>query len=453
MQRLDILQPAAISAAYEPLNRPAPRGWCPGALRPMLTGDGLLVRLRLTGGILALAKARAIAACANRYGNGQIDLSSRANLQLRGVNDATLPELTAELQRLAILDASAEAETVRNVTASPLAGIDPAALLDIRPIAAALEARLTRDPALHRLPGKFGFLIDDGGTLPLAGVSGDVRFTAIATSDGPRFIITLGGAEHTPIGVCAPAEVADCAARLAQAFLAWRDQMPARRMRDLVDSPGTAAIASAAGLAMPGMAALADRSFEIGHVIGHHAIAGLQYVGVALPFGRLSDQALDHLAVVAARHGATELRLTPWRAILIAGVSSDAAEAILAELHGKRFILDAHDVRLHVAGCPGAPACNSATTPVQQDADRFIQLFAPLAPKGTALHVSGCAKGCAHASAARFTLVGHAGHYDLIENGTAADTPVALHLAPDQVEAELARRLSASKERLLAPLP
>jgi precorrin-3B synthase len=419
----------------------------------MLTGDGLLVRLRLTGGVLGTAKARAIAACAIRHGNGLIDLSGRANLQLRGVTETALPELTAELQRLNILDASAEAETVRNVTASPLAGLDPAAALDIRPITAALETRLTQDTALHRLPGKFGFLIDDGGALPLTGVSADVRFSAVATPDGPRFNISLGSAEDVSIGECQPAEVADCAARLAQAFLALRERAPARRMRDLVRQLGVSVIAGAAGIARPATPGRMARHLDINDVIGHRAIAGMHYVGIALAFGRLSGSALERLTTVAARHGAAELRLTPWRAILIAGLAEDAAEAMLAELHDDRFILDPLDPRLHVAGCPGAPACNSATTPVQQDAERFVKLFAPLAPTGTVLHVSGCAKGCAHASIAPFTLVGHAGHYDLIENGTATDAPVATHLAPEQVEAELARRICLSKERLLAKLP
>jgi precorrin-3B synthase len=199
-------------------------------------------------------------------------------------------------------------------------------------------------------------------------------------------------------------------------------------------------------------AILPARAFDISDVIGHREVDGAHYVGVALPFGRLSGDALDHLADTAARHGASELRLTPWRAILIAGISSQAADAIVAELRGERFILDANDPRLHVAACSGAPACASATTPVQQDAERFSRIFAQSAPAGTALHVSGCAKGCAHPSSAPFTLVGHDGHYDLIENGSAADHPVAVHLSPDEVEAELLRRLRPSKEFSLVQL-
>src|SRR5437773_11850670 len=100
------------------VNAPARKGWCPGALRPMETGDDLLVRLRLPGGVLSTKNAHAIAACAIRYGSGLIDLSSRANLQLRGVTSETLQDLTSELQDLGILDATPESEAVRNVVAS-----------------------------------------------------------------------------------------------------------------------------------------------------------------------------------------------------------------------------------------------------------------------------------------------------------------------------------------------
>jgi precorrin-3B synthase len=157
---------------------------------------------------------------------------------------------------------------------------------------------------------------------------------------------------------------------------------------------------------------------------------------------------------LASTSGVTELRLTPWRTIIVANVSSERVESLEAELQGSRFILHANDPRLAVAGCPGAPACRSATTPVQQDAERFIELFSRLAPTDVVLHVSGCAKGCACSSSTPFTLVGNAGLYDLVENGTAGDRPVATGLAVAEVESELAKRIGRHlKERGFANLP
>jgi precorrin-3B synthase len=422
----------------------------------METGDGLLVRLRLTGGILSIENAHAVAACANRYGNGLIDLSSRANFQLRGVSMETFPGLIAELENLNLLDVSAEAESVRNVVASPLAGIDPTAALDVRPIVQALETKLTNSPTLHRLPGKFGFLIDDGGYIALSRLHADVRFEAIATAHGPRFIIRLGGANDLSIGECEPDDVPYSAERIAELFLKLSGNAPdaPRRMRELVERTGLVSLAEAAGFPASPFAARPSRDFEMVRVVGCHSVGSMRYVGVAIPFGRLSGDALVDLASLASTSGVTELRLTPWRTIIAPVASSRSAESMAAKLRGSRFILDADDPRLHVAGCPGAPACRNATTPVQRDAERLIALFSELAPDTIALHVSGCRKGCAHASPAPFTLVGNAGLYDLVENGTAGDRPVAQGLAIAEVQSELAKRIRHHlKERALAKLP
>jgi precorrin-3B synthase len=447
--------------AHGIVNAPHREGWCPGALRPMATGDGLLVRLRLTGGILSFRNARAIAACADRYGNGLIDLSSRANLQLRGVSSETLGDLTAELERLRLLDASAEAEAVRNIVASPLAGIDPTAAIDIRPVVQALEAALAQDPMLHRLPAKFGFLVDDAGHLGLSRVGADVRFEALATADGPRFTIRLAGGEDECIGECAPDDVADGATRLAAAFLALRGDTPdaPRRLRDVVEGVGVAAFAQAAGFARRDFFNRAPRSFDMSRVVGHQHVGAMHYVGVAMPFGRLSGEALTHLAALAEHHGARDLRLTPWRTILVADLPAQRASSLLTELGTDRFILSADDPRLSVAACPGAPACRSATTPVHDDALRLAELLRRPLPgivpsDAILLHVSGCAKGCAHALPARFTLVGNACRYDLVEHATARDAPVVSGLAAADLRAALAARLEQdAKEAIVAKLP
>src|SRR5262249_47326523 len=115
------------------------KGWCPGALRPMPSGDGLIVRIRPTCGAFSLDQAGALADLAQSLGNGHIDLTSRANLQLRGLSEERLPDLHAELHRLSLLDRDAETEARRNIMVSPLAGLDPAERFDVRPIAAQLD--------------------------------------------------------------------------------------------------------------------------------------------------------------------------------------------------------------------------------------------------------------------------------------------------------------------------
>jgi precorrin-3B synthase len=434
------------------------RGWCPGALRPMQSGDGLIVRLRLTGGIVPLALAADIATWSRRWGNGQIDLSNRANLQLRGVSERHLPALDDALGDAGLLDDDPAAEAVRNVIASPLAGLDPSAVIDIRPVTAGLERRLTADPVLRALPGKFGFAIDDGGVLSLEGVSADVRFEACP---GPIFTVRLAGSSDA-FGPCEPCDVPDVAAAIARAFLR---HLGARRMRDLA----AASVAGDAGLAL----AVARPARGCQDFLGVHALgvsaclasrhrhstrqsdpacepdcrvaiaprndsggwagaprndSAAGFFGIGLPFGRIAADDLAGLAGSADAAGARELRLTPWRAMLIPLPSLAAAQTLSAVLSG--FILDPDDRRRRVAACPGAPACAQATTATRDDA-AMLAAHLP-AGSGVSVHVSGCEKGCAHPHAAPITLVGRNGRYDLVRDGAASAAPALRGLTAAQ---------------------
>src|SRR5215813_6412942 len=154
------------------------KGWCPGALRPMASGDGLIVRLRPLCGALSLVQAAGLAALAARLGNGHIDLTRRANLQIRGLVEEHLPELHGALRQLGLIDRDAETEARRNVMVSPLAGLDATEPFDVRPMAAALDRALIADEGLQTLPGKFGFLVDGGGSLSIAGERADICLAA-----------------------------------------------------------------------------------------------------------------------------------------------------------------------------------------------------------------------------------------------------------------------------------
>ncbi len=400
-----------------------PKGWCPGALRPMISGDGYLVRLRITGGMVSASAARAIARCAQDFGNGLLDLSARANLQMRGVTEATLPVLVETLQANGLVDESPEAEAVRNVIASPLAGLAPDAAFDIRGSVYALEQRLVSDATLHDLPSKFGFAIDDGGGLSLSGVSADIRFLAL--HDGaPRFEVRLADGDEA--AVIEAAALPDVAGALARAFFeeARQCDLPPRRMAKLVATRGAEGIWRAAGFSP------ARRGAPLGsspQPLGLNSLGACNWLGLGFAFGRVSAQSLAWLADKAEHHGSGELRLTPWRAILLPGVDASGAEKIISQASAD-VIADPSDARLAVIACSGHPSCASATTLTQQDALALAPLARSLAPSGVTLHVSGCAKGCARPAPARVTLVARDGLYDLISAGRASDAPMLQNL-------------------------
>lgn len=397
------------------------RGWCPSALRPMLSGDGLIVRLRISCGEVSLALAREIAHWAREYGNGEIDLSARGNLQLRGVSEATLAALTAQLAEAGLTDDAPEAEAVRNVVASPFAGLDGAC--DVRPYARAWEAELSRNRALWALPTKFGASFDAG--FPL-GVEADLMFTAVAPE---TFVVRLGGAPEIALGPIPGDRLVAAATALAQTFLA---EPNAKRMRDAVRL-GVAPFAQNAGLAptpAPPWPVRARRDW-----IGAHALGRAAFVGVALPFGRIGAATLHALADRAEAAGGAALRLTPWRAILVPLPSLAAARTFADAARALELILDPDDPLLAVAACPGAPACSSALGETRSVA-RGLAALTPRSD-GVALHVSGCAKGCAHPAAAPFVVVAAERGYELIANGRADAEPAARTLSPDALLARM----------------
>jgi precorrin-3B synthase len=402
------------------------KGWCPGALSPMPAKDGLLVRLRISGGSLRASTLRQLAQASRAFGNGLIDLSSRGNLQLRGIGEADLPSLIETLDALHLLDADADTEAVRNVMVSPLAGLTGA--IDVSPIARALEAALAAARELHRLPGKFGFLIDDGGALSLADEPADVRFAFCERRKA--FAVSIGGTarEATQLGDCASGAVVATALALARAFLAVGvgSPEPPRRMAALIASRGAAPIAAAAGLSVT-PPELRSTS-KVPSPIGFMSIGGAAFFGAGVPFGRLTAAMLDSAAETAEIFGDGEIRLTPWRALILPRV--DAASEAMLQRHfaAAGFIVAPDDARLAVAACGGLSACEKATTQTRADALALAPIARRLQRAGIALHVSGCAKGCANPRPTPFTLVGSEGRYDLVVDGTAFDQSIAQNL-------------------------
>jgi precorrin-3B synthase len=390
------------------------KGWCPGALAPMLSGDGYIFRLRLTNGILSFERAKIFADLARRFGNGAFDLSARANLQMRGVPGEKIADLQNELRARGLLDADARAEAVRNVVPSPLAGFDPSAPLDARPLVAALEALLAHEIALHDLPAKFGFSVDGGGFLPLRGVEADIAFAALPGAP-PRLALSLGG---RPASELALQDLCVVAEGVARNFLRLRGQD--RRMSAVVARLGVEPLLEGVAVVTP-PPARDEAAARYDKILGAQQCGGQNFVGAGLLFGRIDADALEALAEQAQASGAAELRLTPWRAILAVGLERAAAVELAKRLSALGFLLDARDSRLAFAACPGAPACSSARGDVRALA---LALAPHWSGQAGRIHISGCEKGCAF-NAPALTLVAETDGYALIDFGLAREKPSA----------------------------
>lgn len=412
--------PPSPSSARSPVSQPRRRGACPGILAPMAVADGLLVRIRLPTATLDAAPAAAVADLARRHGNGRIDLSQRGNLQIRGVRPDSLAPLTDGLRALGLVGDAVAAEAVRNVLCSPTCGLDPACL-PVRPLAAALDAALAASPALWALPAKFSFLINGGGRAPLDGGVADIRFDALP--GGTLFRVAVGGDRltATPLGCCLPDAVVATALALAGAFLALAADRH-RRMAALVAAGGAAALRRRVPLPPlpsspptegPPAEGPPDEAPPLSAILGNQT----GWLGVAFPFGGLDALTLARMAALDR-----PLRFTPWRAVLLAGRPDPDHAAALARLGG---ILAADDPRLSLSACSGRGACDCGLSDARGDALALAARF-PALLRTRHLHVSACAKGCAHPGPAALTLTAHSNGggdalYDLAVDGAAGD--------------------------------
>ncbi|WP_299842480.1 precorrin-3B synthase [uncultured Paracoccus sp.] len=354
------------------------QGWCPGALRPMLSGDGLVVRLRPVLGRLNQTQAEGLAAAAVKHGNGLMDLTARGNLQLRGVREQSHAALISELQALGLVDADLQTEARRNLLVTPFADAVTEAL------ALAVTRALAAGPDL---PGKFGFVVDSGPAPVLSATAGDIRLERDETGG---LILRADGAE---LGAPVSAENApEAAVALARWFLA------AGGVRD---GRGRMAALIARGIHPEGALAGTTRPAPAPPPPGPGLVP--QGALAALEFGQVEAGALAALAAIGP------LRLTPWRMLLIEGVQQ------LPDLPG--LILSGDDPRLRVVACTGAPGCRQGHRAVRG----LARALAADVPPGRVLHVSGCAKGCAHPGPADLTLIATSEGFDLVRNGRAQD--------------------------------
>lgn len=348
-------------AAY-PTRASLRRGWCPGAWRPMPSGDGWILRIRVPLGRLSRRQAEGLAELMQTQRLDVIELTQRAHLQWRGVQLAQHAPLLSGLRALGLLDEDATQEARRNVLVQPCWQPGDAT----HRVAQKLLRRL-RQPDVPPLPAKFGFAVDLGQRPCLRAASADVRIEPL--QDGWALVRPDG----SPHGTAVPLE---CAAEEAVALAAWfaaRAQGPGAPRRMAAWMAQRRPLANA-----PSSAAATDADAEPPALEPWWATLPPGMAWVAAPLGRLSAAAWTRLAQLAP------LRLTPWRAVLL--------ERHAQAPQDEAWITDAADSRLRVAACIGAPGCVQAAGPTLPLAERL----AAYVPPGGWLHVSGCAKGCAH---------------------------------------------------------
>jgi precorrin-3B synthase len=373
------------------------RGFCPTVLVPMESGDGLIVRLGVGVRRLHAAELRRLSQLAQSLGNGLIELTRRGKLQLRGVGASTLAALQAALSELGFAEASAYDRRAALV-ANPLSGLHPdCANLD--GLTREIEQALSSTDALRALPDKFGIVLDSGGNL--GDITADIRLEVFAAHP-ERARLSVAHDAHSWTGPSA-----DAARAISGLALALASRAPGRRMRDYLESPGVRAVDhclegwSRDAAPRPGSG---ERPPPIGFQRGLR-----DWLALGVPFGSGDARLWDAIAELSADFGDGELRITPWRSVILSGISARDRSALLDRARRAGLIADPADPLLRAVACSGAPACGSALGETRGLARELAGRLLPRVSPRARLHVSGCGKSCALDGKADVTLVWDAG--------------------------------------------
>ncbi|WP_244285595.1 precorrin-3B synthase [Caballeronia concitans] len=403
---------------------------CPGLMRIVQARDGGLARLRLAGGELNAHAAHAVARAAIRCGSGVIDITNRANLQLRGIRDDAHAELIGIALEAGLGPQAEGGDDIRNVMLSPLSNDGT------RTLAADIIAAMQRDAALHALSPKFALQLDGGEPLAMLDHPHDVWLSAL--EDGARFAFGLAGSmphranDMPALGSIARDGVVAFVIAVLHAFLAHASPEE-HRMRDVLKRIGIARFldsltfdaACDAWRRVP-----SDASLRLGAHANPQGDAW--YVGAQPPLGRLDASTLDALADLATSHAQGRIIMTPWQSVLLPGVALQSTQYVIDRLQALGLVTDPRDPLARVIACTGSTGCAKSHADTKADAYRI----APLLPAHIEAHLSGCDRSCAAAHPVAVTLFAvEPGHYDLHLHARR----VAQNLSIEEAAAWLAR--------------
>jgi precorrin-3B synthase len=412
------------------VRRASPQDSCPGAVRLHQAADGGLARVRIPGGVLTGEQWQALVAAADELGNGQLELTSRGNLQLRGLRDGAELPLATWLHEAGLLPFPAH-ERVRNLLASPLSGRDGAGLADVRPLIAEFDRALGTRPALADLSGRFLFALDDGRADVLA-CAPDIAVSAISPEE---MQLLLAG---VPVGAPVPsAVVVEVMLAAAEAFLAERQAQggTAWRLSELADGPAKLAARLDLTSLNTGEDPDAPDPATITGPAGHAPEPGplkqqdgASALVIGIPLGSLSaDQAG---LLLSPQLNLRQLILTPWRSIVLPDLAAGELAELAARCARLALITDRSDPLHHITACTGRPGCASALADVRADAiathaiaTQAIATHAiadPGAPLG-GVHWSGCARRCGRPAGTGTDLIATGSGYQLRRTGQSVE--------------------------------
>ena len=362
----------------------------------------------------------AMADIAERYAGGFSHVTTRANLQIREIEPKNAVNVVETIQEIGLGSRGSGADNIRNVTGTPTAGIDPQELIDTRPYEREWHFHILNDRALYGLPRKFNVAFDGAGRIAALEDTNDIGFQAVEVRDGHGvdagiwFVLALGGITGhrdfaRPTGVIVrPADATEVADAIVRVFIEHGDRTDRNkaRLKYVLDRMGfdkfLGLVEEKLGFALTRVAseALAARPVHdrVAHIGVHRQKqAGLNWIGVLLPVGKLTGDQMRGLATVARDLGDGDIRLTVWQNLLISGVPDAQVKVAVAAIEALGLSTQATSIRAGLIACTGNAGCKFAASDTKRHAEEIarwceerVAIDGPIN-----IHLTGCHHSCA----------------------------------------------------------
>lgn len=402
--------------------------WLGVFFRPVTPGK-FMVRLRLPSGIVTSEQLRVLADAIDRYGDdGSADITTRQNLQLRGLHLEDLPDFFRRLQAVGLTSVQSGMDNVRNITGSPVAGLDRDELYDTRDLIQQVQDAITRNgqgnPAYSNLPRKFNIAIAGCRDNSVHAEINDIAFVPAYREGVFGFNVLVGGffsasrvAAAVPLG--AWVEPGQVVALCEAILVVYRDHGPrANRQKSrlmwLLDEWGIdrfrAAVEAQAGFPLAEAAAKDEFCWDKRDHLGIHPQKqpGLNYVGLHVPVGRFTARQMQDLAQLAEVYGTGEIRLTVEQNAIVPHVPDDRLPALRQEPLLQELSPDPAPLVRELVSCTGSQFCNFALVETKQRALALAQELTQELhlPRPVRIHWTGCPNSCGQPQVADIGLMG-----------------------------------------------
>lgn len=378
--------------------------------------DAFMSRLRIPGGVLKSYQLRELASIAQQLTSGYVQVTTRANLQMRLIQPKGAPEFLHRIQAIGLHTRGSGADNIRNLTMNPTAGVDPVELIDVQPFVQQISQVIINDRSFYDLPRKFNIAYDGGGLIGSVEDTNDIGVKAVKVGDEILFRIALGGATgHKSFArdlgvVVPPAEITKVVAAVVRVYIehGCRTNRKRARLKHLLETMSfdeyLALVEKKLGTTLKrapyDLAQMRWASQELAHShVGDYPQKqkGFSYVGATCPVGHITPKQMLRVAELAELYGNGEVRLTVWQNFIIPNVPDAFAPTLKKALDKAGLPTKQSNLASGVIACTGNSYCKFAQANTKGHAlevikqlEKKLELDQPVN-----IHVTGCPNSCA----------------------------------------------------------